>query len=66
MNNKHEFITRTVIDYVNLNNIIKKQECQIEVMKTKNNELQMLVGFLKDKLIEFDPSMKSQFEALNL
>ena len=62
----NEFITRTVIDYVNLNNIIKKQECQIEVMKTKNNELQMLVGFLKDKLIEFDPSMKSQFEALNL
>ena len=57
----NEFITRTVIDYVNLNNIIKKQECQIEVMKTKNNELQMLVGFLKDKLIEFDPSMKSQF-----
>ena len=62
----NEFITRTVIDYVNLNNIIKKQECQIEVMKTKNNELQMLVGFLKDKLIEFDPSMKSQLEALNL
>lgn len=62
----NEFITRTVIDYVNLNNIIKKQECQIEVMKTKNNELQMLVGFLKDKLIKFDPSMKSQFEALNL
>ena len=62
----NEFITRTVIDYVKLNNIIKKQECQIEVMKTKNNELQMLVGFLKDKLIEFDPSMKSQFEALNL
>ena len=62
----NEFITRTVIDYVNRNNIIKKQECQIEVMKTKNNELQMLVGFLKDKLIEFDPSMKSQFEALNL
>ena len=62
----NEFITRTVIDYVNLNNIIKKQECQIEVMKTKNNELQMLVGFLKDKLIEFDPSMQSQFEALNL
>ena len=62
----NEFITRTVIDYVNLNNIIKKQECQIEVMKTKNNELQMLVGFLKDKLIEFYPSMKSQFEALNL
>ena len=29
----NEFITRTVIDYVNLNNIIKKQECQIEVMK---------------------------------
>ena len=62
----NEFITRTVIDYVNLNNIIKKQECQLEVMKTKNNALQKLVGFLKDKLIEFDPSMKSQFEALNL
>ena len=62
----NEFITRTVIDYVNLNNIIKNQECQIEVMKTKNNELQMLVGFLKDKLIEFDPSMKSQLEALNM
>ena len=62
----NEFITRTVIDYVTLNNIIKKQECQIEVMKTKNNELQTMVGFLQDKLIEFDPSMKRQFEALNL
>ena len=62
----NEFITRTVIEYVNLNNIIKKQYFQIEVMKTKNNELQMLVDFLKDKLIEVDPSMKSQVEALNL
>ena len=25
----NEFITRTVIDYVNLNNIIKKQECPL-------------------------------------
>ena len=62
----NEFITRTVIDYINLNNIIKKQKCQIEVMKTKNKELQMLICFLKNKLIEYDPSLESQFEALNL
>lgn len=66
MNDYQEFVTRTVIDYVNLSNVIKKQECQLEIMKSKNKELQMLVSFLKDKIIEYDPSMKSQFDALQI
>ena len=66
MSEYKDFVTRTVIDYVNFSRIIKKQESQIEVMKTKNHELEMLVGFLKDKILEYDPGMQSQFEALHL
>lgn len=66
MSEYKDFVTRTVIDYVNFSRIIKKQESQIEVMKTKNHELEMLVGFLKDKILEYDPGMKSQFEALHI
>ena len=66
MNEYQKFVNRTVLDFVNLSNIIKRQECQLEVMKTKNHELEMLVGFLKDKIIEFDPSMKQEFDALKI
>lgn len=66
MNENKDFVIRTVIDYVNLSNIIKKQAAQLEIMKSKNNELQMLVGFLKNKIIEYEPSMKSQFDALKI
>ena len=43
MNENKDFVIRTVIDYVNLSNIIKKQATQLEIMKSKNKELQMLV-----------------------
>lgn len=66
MNENKDFVIRTVIDYVNLSNIIKKQATQLEIMKSKNKELQMLVGFLKNKIIEYEPSMKSQFDALKI
>ena len=66
MNENKDFVIRTVIDYVNLSNIIKKQAAQLKIMKSKNNELQMLVGFLKNKIIEYEPSMKSQFDALKI
>ena len=66
MNENKDFVIKTVIDYVNLSNIIKKQAAQLEIMKSKNNELQMLVGFLKNKIIEYEPSMKSQFDALKI
>lgn len=66
MNENKDFVIRTVIDFVNLSNIIKKQAAQLEIMKSKNNELQMLVGFLKNKIIEYEPSMKSQFDALKI
>ena len=66
MNENKDFVIKTVIDYVNLSNIIKKQAAQLEIMKSKNNELQMLVGFLKNKIIEYEPSMKSQLDALKI
>ena len=66
MKENKDFVIRIVIDYVNLSNIIKKQAAQLEIMKSKNNELQMLVGFLKNKIIEYEPSMKSQFDALKI
>ena len=66
MKENKDFVIRIVIDYVNLSNIIKKQATQLEIMKSKNNELQMLVGFLKNKIIEYEPSMKSQFDALKI
>ena len=66
MKENKDFVIRTVIDYVNLSNIIKKQAAQLKIMKSKNNELQMLVGFLKNKIIEYEPSMKSQFDALKI
>lgn len=66
MKENKDFVIRTVIDYANLSNIIKKQATQLEIMKSKNIELQMLVGFLKNKIIEYEPSMKSQFDALKI
>lgn len=66
MKENKDFVIRAVIDYVNLSNIIKKQATQLEIMKSKNIELQMLVGFLKNKIIEYEPSMKSQFDALKI
>ena len=61
-----EFITQAALNYYNLNNTIRRQASQIEVMKAMNQELEMLVGFLKDKVIEYDPAMKSQLEFLNI
>lgn len=61
-----EFITQAALHLNNLNNTIRRQAGQIEVMKAKNQELEMLVGFLKDKVIEYDPSMKAQLEFLNV
>jgi|GEM_PF-4969595 hypothetical protein len=63
MNEYQEFITRAVLDNVNLGNIIKRQKRQLEIAENRNHELEMLVGFLKDKIIEYDPSMRQEFEA---
>lgn len=51
--------------YPSLNDIVKRQACQIEIMKTKNQELTRLVGYLKDIIIELDPGMSQQLELLN-
>ena len=60
-----EFIAQATMNNCNLNNTIRRQASQIEIMKAKNHELEMLVGFLKKKVIDYDPSMKAQLEFLN-
>ena len=60
-----EYVNQALL-YASLNDIGRKQACQIEVMKTKNEELPMLVGYLKDIIVDLDPSMKQQFEALSI
>lgn len=65
MTNYHEFIAQTMMNYASLNETIRRQASQMEILKTKNNELEMMVGFLKDRLIECDPSMKAKLEFLN-
>ena len=54
-----------MMNYASLKDTIRKQASQMEILRTKNNELEMMVGFLKDRLIEYDPSMKTQLEFLN-
>lgn len=66
MKQDKDFITRVAIDYINLGNVIKRQEKQIEIMKSKNEQLEKLVAFLKDRLVEYDPAMKAQFDALQI
>jgi len=66
MNEYQEFVSRTVIDFVNLNNVIKKQACQLEVMKTKNQQLETLVEYLKGKIIELNPDMKQEFDVIKI
>lgn len=49
----------------NLKETVRRQASQMEILRNKNNELEMMVGYLKDRLIEYDPSMKSQLEFLS-
>jgi len=60
-----EFVNQALL-YATLNDMVRKQACQIEIMKTKNEELTMLVGYLKDMIVDMDPSMSKQLEALNI
>lgn len=61
-----DFVAQATLSFYNLNNTIRRQAGQIEVMKAKNRELEMLVILLKDKIIEYDPEMKAQLEFLNI
>jgi len=65
MTNYQEFIAQTMMNYARLNETIKQQASQMELLRNKNNELEMMVGFLKDRLVECDPAMKSKLEFLN-
>lgn len=49
----------------NLTETVKRQATQMEILRNKNNELEMMVGYLKDRLLECDPSMKAQLEFLS-
>lgn len=60
-----EFVNQALL-YATLNEMVRRQACQIEIMKTKNEELTMLVGYLKDMIIDLDPAMGTQLEALNI
>lgn len=46
--------------------IIRKQATELVLMKNRNKELNSLVSFLKSKVLEYDPSMASQFKAIGL
>jgi len=65
MTNYNDFIRQTMMNYASLENTIRKQAYQMEILKTKNNELEMMVGFLRDRLVECDPSMKAKLEFLS-
>lgn len=60
-----EFVNQALL-YATLNDMVRKQACQIEIMKTKNEELTMLVGYLKDMIVDLDPSMGTQLKALKI
>lgn len=60
-----EFVNQAIL-YVSLNDTVRRQASQIELMKTKNEELTMLVGYLKDIIVDLDPSMGNQLDALNI
>ena len=49
-----------------LKQIICKQATQIVLMKSRNEELTNVISFLKDKILEYEPSMESQFKTLKL
>lgn len=46
--------------------IISRQATELVLMKNRNKELNSLVSFLKNKVLEYDPSMESQFKAIGL
>lgn len=60
-----EFVNQAML-YVSLSDTVRRQACQIELMKTKNEELTTLVGYLKEIIVDLDPSMENQFDALNI
>lgn len=60
-----EFVNQAIL-FVSLNDTVRRQASQIELMKTKNEELTMLVGYLKDIIVDLDPSMGNQLDALNI
>lgn len=65
MTNYQEFIAQAMMHNANLKETVRRQASQMEILRNKNNELEMMVGYLKDRLIEYDPSMKSQLEFLS-
>lgn len=59
-----EFVNQAML-YVSLSDTVRRQACQIELMKTKNEELTKLVDYLIDIIITLDPSMSNQLNVFN-
>ena len=61
-----EFAGKVICDWIVTENRMRQLERKIRVLQGRNEELEQLVGYLKDRIVEYDPGMKEKFEALRI
>ena len=66
MTDYNTFLAKAIINSMMMSERLRRQSGQIRTLKARNDELNILVGYLKEKVLEYDPSMKERFESLNI
>ena len=66
MTDYNSFLAKALIDSMMMSERLRRQSGQIRTLKARNDELNILVGYLKEKVLEYDPSMKERFESLHI
>lgn len=66
MDRNDTIVTDIVIQALKMDDTIKRQEIQIERLKSDNSELLVIISRMKEMLFEFDPKSVKQLEMFNI